>query len=79
MKAKTAFESGNSPPKISESGAPIQTRRHSVGRRPGAPSGLQAKKTTPVVREFRLVAARGGIPSFRGLSTQSRNVRFFAK
>jgi hypothetical protein len=25
VKAKTAFESGNSPPKVSESGAPIQT------------------------------------------------------
>jgi len=27
VKAKTAFESGNSPPKVSESGAPIQTGR----------------------------------------------------
>jgi len=27
LKPKTAFESGNSPPKVSESGAPIQTGR----------------------------------------------------
>ena len=27
MKPKTAFESGNSPPKVSENGAPIQTGR----------------------------------------------------
>ena len=27
MKAKTAFESGNSPPKVSESGAPLLTGR----------------------------------------------------
>ena len=62
MKPKTAFESGNSPPKVSENGAPIQTglgledtkRRimeafEKIRQHPSEPSGAQ--QTPPQTQE----------------------------
>ncbi len=48
MKAKTAFESGNSPPKVSESGAPIQTGRGLEQVLRGIEEAFKAARQAPV-------------------------------
>jgi len=51
MKAKTAFESGNSPPKISESGAPIQTGRGLESVRERVRAAFNERKASRTTQE----------------------------